>query len=83
VARLVTLAIDSEVRALIYIFDRIIGRPRQALEHTGKGGRPIEVKDAAGVDLRKLSNEELDQLEQLLLRASPEPVPWSPDADKG
>jgi hypothetical protein len=82
VARLVSLAVEGDVRALVYIFDRIIGRPRQALEHVGKGGGPIEVKDAAGVDLRKLSNDELDQLERLLLRARPEPVPWSPDADK-
>jgi hypothetical protein len=41
---------------------------------------PIEVKDAAGVDLRRLSDDEVKELEGLLLRASPEPV-WSPDAD--
>jgi hypothetical protein len=35
------------------------------------GGSPIEV--APGVDLRKLSDGELEQLEELLTRASPEP----------
>ena len=47
------------------------GRPRQAPEHTGAGGGPIEV--ARGVDLRKLSDGELKRLEELLTRASPEP----------
>jgi hypothetical protein len=81
VARLVTLAVEGDVRALVYVFDRIIGRPRQALEHTGADGAAIEVKDAGDkLDMRKLTDDELTQLERLLRRASPVPV-WSPDGD--
>jgi hypothetical protein len=69
---------DARIKAARELLDRAYGRARQALEHTGEAGRPIEV--ARSADLRKLTNEELDQFEQLLLRASPDPVPWSPDA---
>jgi len=68
--------LGAQVAAAEALLNRVYGKPRQALEHTGASGRPIEV--ARSADLRKLTNEELDQLEQLLLRASPEPVPWSP-----
>jgi hypothetical protein len=61
----------AQIAAAEALLNRVHGKPRQALEHTGAGGGPIEV--ARSVDLRKLTDEELDQLEELLTRASPEP----------
>jgi hypothetical protein len=72
---------DARIKAARELLDRAYGRARQALEHTGAEGGPIEVKDAAGVDLRRLSDSELKELEALLRRATPGPVPWSPDDD--
>ena len=63
--------LGAQIAAAEALLNRVYGRPRQALEHTGAGGGPIEV--ARGVDLRKLSDGELDQLEELLTRASPDP----------
>jgi hypothetical protein len=63
--------LGAQIAAAEALLNRVYGRPRQALEHTGKAGGPIEV--ARGVDLRKLTDGELDQLEELLTRASPEP----------
>ena len=71
---------DARIKAARELLDRAYGRARQALEHTGSEGGPIEVKDTAALDLRKLSNDELKELERLLRRASPVPV-WSPDGD--
>jgi hypothetical protein len=63
--------LGAQIAAAEALLNRVHGKPRQALEHTGAGGGPIEV--ARGVDLRKLSDGELEQLEELLTRASPEP----------
>jgi hypothetical protein len=63
--------LGAQIAAAEALLNRVHGKPRQALEHTGAGGGPIEV--AGGVDLRKLSDLELEQLEELLTRASPEP----------
>jgi hypothetical protein len=52
------------------ILDRGLGRPRQAVELTGEDGRPIELANA-GLDLRKLTNDELDALQRLVDRATP------------
>jgi hypothetical protein len=54
------------------LLDRVYGKPRQALEHTGAGGGPIDVRDGRS-DLRKLSTAELDALEVLLEKAEPDP----------
>jgi hypothetical protein len=72
---------DARIKAARELLDRAYGRARMALEHTGSEGGPIELKGAAGVDLRRLSDGELKELEGLLRRASPEPVPWAPDDD--
>lgn len=61
----------AQIAAAEALLNRVHGKPRQALEHTGADGGPIEV--ARSVDLRKLSDSELEQLEELLTRASPEP----------
>jgi hypothetical protein len=71
----------AQITAAEHLLNRVYGKPRQQLEHTGPDGGPIEVKDAAGVDLRRLSDDDLKELEGLLRRASTEPVPWSPDDD--
>jgi hypothetical protein len=63
--------LGAQIAAAEALLNRVYGRPRQALEHTGAGGGPIEV--ARGIDLRKLSDLELEQLEELLTRATPEP----------
>jgi hypothetical protein len=63
--------LGAQIAAAEALLNRVHGKPRQALEHTGAGGGPIEA--ARGVDLRKLSDGELEQLEELLTRASPEP----------
>jgi hypothetical protein len=43
VMRLIQLANSGDLGALKYIFDRMEGSPRQAVEHTGADGGPIEV----------------------------------------
>jgi hypothetical protein len=63
--------LGAQIAAAEALLNRVYGRPRQALEHTGACGGPIEV--TRGVDLRKLADGELEQLEELLTRASPEP----------
>jgi hypothetical protein len=63
--------LGAQIAAAEALLNRVHGKPRQALEHTGKAGGPIEV--ARSVDLRKLTNSELDQLEELLARATSEP----------
>jgi hypothetical protein len=59
---------DARIKAARELLDRAYARTRQALEHTGEGGRPIEV--ARSTDLKKLSHAELDQLEELPTRAT-------------
>lgn len=43
--KLCDIAIEGEVAAIKEISDRVDGRPAQALEHTGKDGKPIELLD--------------------------------------
>jgi hypothetical protein len=63
--------LGAQVTAAEHLLDRVFGRPRQALELTGEDGRPIELAHA-GLDLRKLTNDELEALQRLVDRASPE-----------
>jgi hypothetical protein len=62
--------LGAQMRAAEMLLDRVFGRPRQALEHTGAGGGPIELQ-AGELDLRKLSDSELAQLQALLEAATP------------
>jgi hypothetical protein len=51
---LVSLALDGDVRAIREVFDRVDGKPRQALEiDTGNAG-PVVVKMLAGVSVNDL-----------------------------
>ena len=54
------------------ILDRGLGRPRQAVELTGEDGGPIELEDVVGLDLRRLSDGELEALQRLVARATTE-----------
>jgi hypothetical protein len=63
--------VAAQITAAEHLLNRLYGKPRQALEQTGAGGGPIEVANA-GLDLRKLSDLELEQLVELLTRASPD-----------
>jgi phage FluMu protein gp41 len=64
-ATLISVAKKSEsdaarVSAANAILDRGYGRPPQAVQHSGPGGGPIDVRA-----LNSLTEEELDQLEHL------------------
>jgi len=61
---------EKNVAMQIWLGKQWLGQSdRQAHEHTGKDGRPIET-----VDLTKLSTEELDAYERLCIRLGAEPV---------
>jgi hypothetical protein len=62
---------DARIKAARELLDRAYGKARQALEVTGEDGRQIELANA-GLDLRKLSDDELEALQQLVDRASPQ-----------
>lgn len=40
-AKAITMGIAGSVAALVFIRDTLDGRPAQALEHSGPGGKPI------------------------------------------
>jgi hypothetical protein len=61
----------ARIAAARELLDRAYGRARQALEVTGEDGGPIELADA-GLDLRKLTDDELEALQRLVDRASPQ-----------
>jgi hypothetical protein len=62
----------AQITAAEALLNRVYGKPRQQLEHTGPDGGPIELDAAdSGLDLRKLSLEQLDQLQELVDRATP------------
>ena len=62
----------AQIAAAEALLNRVYGKPRQQLEHTGPDGGPIELDAAdSGLDLRKLSDEQLDQLQELVDRATP------------
>jgi hypothetical protein len=65
--------LGAQIAAAEALLNRVHGKPRQALEHTGADGGPIEL-DApdSGLDLRKLSNEQLELLQDLVTRATPD-----------
>jgi len=62
--------LSAQIAAAEALLNRVFGRPKQALEHTGIDGGPIEVD--AGYDLRRLSGPELKALQELLTRATPD-----------
>ena len=63
--------LGSQITAAEALLNRVYGKPRQALEHTGAGGGPIEIEElGAGLNLSKLSDEQLEQLQELLARAA-------------
>ena len=62
--------LGAQIAAAEKLLDRVYGKPRQAVEHTGKDDGPIEV---AAVDLRGLDDDELAQLQWLLERARAAP----------
>ena len=43
--KLVERGLDGDVTALKEIGDRLDGKPTQGVEHTGKGGGPVEISD--------------------------------------
>jgi hypothetical protein len=63
----------ARIAAARELLDRAYGRARQALEVTGEDGGPVALDDVGeALDLRKLSDEELEQLEELVTRAAPD-----------
>jgi hypothetical protein len=64
--------LGAQVTASERIQDRLYGKPRQALEHTGPDGGPIELEDVVGLDLRRLTDDELEALQRLVDRATPQ-----------
>lgn len=58
--------LGAMIAAAERLMDRALGKPRQAVEHSGYGGGPIEHAH----DLRGLAKDELEQLEQLLSKAA-------------
>lgn len=63
--------LGAMIAAAEKLLDRIYGRPRQALEHTGDGGGPVEVGGRVSTtDLSKLNDEQLAQLQELLAHAA-------------
>ena len=64
--------VDESAAMGRWVAERMIGElhpPRRRLEHTGKGGGPIETKAGAGVDLTKLNDDELADYKRLTLKA--------------
>jgi hypothetical protein len=49
-AKLVTLAREGDKDAIRYIFDRLEGRPAQALEFSGDKARPLHITYGRGSD---------------------------------
>jgi hypothetical protein len=57
----------ARISAAEKLLDRVYGRPRQQVEHSGPDGGPVQVAD---VDLRALPAEDLEQLERILAKAA-------------
>lgn len=53
--------LGAKIAAAERLFDRVFGKPRQALEHTGEDGGPIQTEGA--LDVRKLTDDELRALQ--------------------
>lgn len=62
--------LGAQMQAAEKLLDRFFGKPRQAVEHTGSEGGPIQVE--GDVDLSRLSPEQLAQLRSLLADAAPD-----------
>jgi hypothetical protein len=63
-------AANARVRAAEVWIERRLGKPTQAVEHSGPGGGPIAMASAFAVWCRSMSDAELDQLETLVGRAA-------------
>lgn len=63
----------ARIMAADSVLNRGWGKPTQAVELTGKDGRPIQTEQV-GPDLSKLSDEQIKELEGLLAAASAEPA---------
>ena len=48
--------LGAQITAAEHLLSRVYGKPRQQLEHAGAEGGPIELKDAVGVELRRLGD---------------------------
>jgi hypothetical protein len=55
--------LGAKIAASERLFDRVFGKPRQALEHTGDDGGPIRTE--GGLDLRLLTDDELRALQAI------------------
>lgn len=64
--------LGAQMAAAERLLDRIYGKPRQAVEHTGAGGGPIET---SSLDTSKLTTDELRALAGMLRRAQPDTDP--------
>lgn len=58
----------TRIAAVRELLDRAYGKPKQSTELTGAEGGPVQVE---GIDMSRLSDEELTQLRELLTRAGP------------
>jgi hypothetical protein len=58
--------LGAMIAAAERLMDRALGKPRQAVEHSGYHGGPIEHAH----DLRGLAADDLEQLEQILSKAA-------------
>jgi hypothetical protein len=64
---------DARIKAARELLDRAYGKARLALEVTGEDGAPVAFDAAdSGLDLRRLTLEQLEQLQELVARATPQ-----------
>jgi hypothetical protein len=64
---------DARIKAARELLDRAYGKARLALELTGEDGAPVAFDAAdSGLDLRRLTLEQLEQLQELVARATPQ-----------
>lgn len=61
----------TRLRAAEALFDRLYGRPKTSTEISGPDGAPLRVEDPR-LDLSKLSEQQLDELEGLVRDATPD-----------
>lgn len=63
----IALANDEDHRiqfeVMRYLTDRALGKPKQAVEHSGPGGGPIQHEH---IDLSRLTDEQLGQVQALV-----------------
>lgn len=70
VERFMRLVRKGNTVATVKAMEWIVGKPRQEVELTGKDGGPVDVRSTPAIDPRKLTDEQLEQLEGILVAAT-------------